>query len=503
MLKNVLDAIPDIIGVQDTEYGIISYNKAGYRFLGLTPEETKGKKCYELIGESHPCKECAASLTYDTHKLERMEKYLPDMHCWLDVRTYPVLNREGKLVQVIDHIRDITERKEAEIRNTKLEEQIRSTQKLESLGVLAGGIAHDFNNILMAIMGNAEMALHDIDLSMETEGYLRDILSASKRASGLTKQMLDYSGRNEPKSKPVDVNQVIQDTGMMLSVSVSRKTTLEYDLAANLPDVFADPVQQLQQVIMNLMTNASEALENKPGTVKLSTALKLCRAGELNETFVNDDLTPGNYVIIKVSDTGKGMDSKTLSRVFDPFFSTKFTGRGLGLAAVLGVIRAHKGAIEVTSEEGKGSVFTVYLPACSEYRRKNKKKAAIKPSSGEGHILLVDDEDSVKEITGKMLSLLGYSVDFASDGREALEKYRNDPERFACVILDLTMPVMDGAEAFRRILELNSEAKIIVSTGYTEDAVIKEYSDLNIAGMLQKPYSLSDVSQVVKKVLMK
>lgn len=499
LLHSVLDAIPDVIGIQDTEHGVISYNAAGYAYLNLTSEQTKGKKCFELIGHDIPCAKCATSLTYKSLKPERVEKYVPELGTWLDVRAYPILNESGELVKVIEHLRDVTEQKETELKNKQLEEQVRTTQKLESLGVLAGGIAHDFNNILMAILGNADLALAEDDTE-SVRKYLRDIIVASRRAADLAGQMLDYSGRSEPQKTLVNINGIIRETAVMLGVSVSRKTTLQYNLGTDIPSVFADPVQ-LQQVFMNLITNASEALENKTGTVVLSTSLELCRCGELANSYVNDSLPTGYYVVIKVQDTGCGMAADTVSRIFDPFFTTKFTGRGLGLAAVLGVIRAHLGAVSVSSEVGKGSQFTIYLPASgkgSSIREASEEEAG---TTGTGSVLVVDDEETVRLVTGKMLIRLGYRVEYACNGREAVDIFSRSPEKFVCVLLDLTMPVMDGIEASRKIREISPEAKIVVSSGFTRDAIMKEFSDISLVGVLHKPYSLNDISHIMKKIM--
>lgn len=498
-LGNILDAIPDVIGIQDAEHRVISYNAAGYEFLGTTHDQIQGRKCYELIGHSVPCAKCATSLTYKSLKPERIEKYVPEMGRWLDVRSYPILNEAGELVKVIEHLRDITDRKEAELKNKRLEKQVRTTQKLESLGVLAGGIAHDFNNILMSVLGNADLALCDNDPE-SVRSHLREIVTASRRAADLAGQMLDYSGKSDPYKTPVDVNRILTETAVMLGVSVSRKTTLEYCLQEELPSVLADPVQ-LQQVIMNLITNASEALENSPGNVTLSTAVETCRACDLSETYVNDDLPSGKYVVIRVGDNGSGMSAATLSRIFDPFFTTKFTGRGLGLAAVLGIIRAHYGAVSVSSQEGSGTVFSIYLPVAKDDTPISQEDSAEKECDGTGSILVVDDEDAVRMVTGKMLNKLGYRIEFASNGREAVEIFSKTPGRYDCVLLDLTMPVMDGLEASRKIRSIRSDAKIIISSGFTRDAIMKEFADLSISGILHKPYSLDEISHVVRKVL--
>lgn len=500
LLKSVLDAIPDIIGIQDDSHGMISYNAAGYSALKQTPEAIRGKKCYQLIGRSEPCEVCATSISYGTKETARVEKFVPELGKWLDVRSYPILDESGKIIKVIEHLRDITDKREAEARSRRLEEQIMVTQKLESLGVMAGGIAHDFNNILLSIMGNADLARRESN-SREITGYLEEIITSAKGAADLAARMLDYSGKSEPRKTCLDVNELIRDTAQMLHVSISRKTTLEYSLADGLSPVLAD-LAQLRQVIMNLIMNASEALEDHPGTVFLSTAMGRISREELAECYVNDDLPGGEYVILSVRDTGSGMNPGTLSRVFDPFFTTKFAGRGLGLASVLGIVRNHQGGIRVKTEPGRGTEFTVYLPVCPTAEPVSPGETD-EEITGLGNVLLVDDEEFVRAVAGKMLTRAGYRVEYASNGMEAVRKMRANPGEIDCVILDLTMPVMDGLEAFERLISLKPDARIIISSGFTQGSIIEKFKGKPLAGILHKPYSLHEitlaVSQAVKR----
>ena len=501
MLMNVLDAIPDIIGIQDANHGIIQYNKAGYSILNTTFEEVRGKKCYEIIGNTEPCEICATSLTYRTLKPQRVEKYLPELDKWLDVRSYPILNQNGEIDKVIEHLRDITRIKESESHNRKLEEQIRVTQKLESMGVLAGGIAHDFNNILMAILGNADLAILEAEDAEPISGYLRDIVDSSRRAADLAGQMLDYSGRRESSKIPVNINRIIHETGHMLSASVSRKTSLEFRLFEPLPTVLGDPTQ-LRQVIMNLITNASEALNDRTGTVLISTSVKMCSKKDLSGAYIFDDLSEGEYVTLSVTDSGTGMAPDTITRVFDPFFTTKFTGRGLGLAAVLGVVRSHLGTVFVDSQPGLGSVFTVYLPVSGMVEESPSSPGSGAQICGKGCILVIDDEEAVRIVTGRMLERLGYTVVYASDGQQAVSLYRKTSQGIKCVILDLTMPVMDGLETFQQLARINPDAKVIISSGFSLNSIMKQFSREPIAGILHKPYSIDDVSLAIRKALM-
>lgn len=496
MLESVLDAIPDVIGIQDLHHGIVRYNLAGYKFLGIPPGEVNGRRCFELIGHSMPCGRCATTLTYRSRKPERLTKFVPEMGKWLDVRAYPVLDDEGNLTHVIEHLRDVTQVKEAEAKNRRLEERIRVTQKLESLGVMAGGIAHDFNNILMAVLGNTELAGSLVPEGSPVHGHLEAIREAALRASDLAGQMLDYSGRSKPQRTLVNINRIIRETGSMLSASLSRKTRLVYKLSENLPPVFGDSTQLLQ-VIMNLVTNGSESYDNSPGTVTISTNLRDVTREELSEAVTDDSLPRGEYVELAVEDRGSGMDPETLSRAFDPFFTTKFAGRGLGLPAVLGIVKSHRGAVTVKSSHGEGSRLTVLLPVSRGETWAEPVPGAARGMAGSGLVLIADDDEAVRNVSVKMLEKLGYTVLQAVDGREALEIYRSHRGEIVCVLLDLTMPVMDGAEACREILESDPGARIVVTSGFGYDSTLEQVGEGRIAGALHKPYSLDELAKAV------
>ena len=503
LLQSVLNAIPDIIGIQDAHHGVIRYNSAGYAFLGVSPEKAYGRKCYELIGRTEPCDVCATSETYTTRKPARIEKYLPETGVWLDVRSYPIMDENGEIAAVIEHLRDITVQKETAEKQRRLEEHLRLTQKLESLGVMAGGIAHDFNNILMAILGNADLILREENLPETVSGYLKEVVNASKRAAELANLMLDYSGRSEPNKAALNINDLIRNTGKMLEVSVSKKAKLVYDLVSHIPSVFGDAAQLLQ-VFMNLITNASDSLEGEPGEITLSTFVHDCSQDDMPDFYLGEGVKEGSYAVVSVSDTGSGMDEATQSRIFDPFFTTKFTGRGLGLAAVLGIVRAHSGGITLSSAPGMGTEISVYLPVCEAGEA--TREAGNRPEGafhGAGTALVVDDEESVRQVTGKILQKLGYQVRFAANGREALNLIDRSPEAFRFIIMDLTMPEMDGFEAFERIIEKNPNARVIISSGFARDAVMKKFSGKNHAGILQKPFSIDEVNLVIKKAACK
>ena len=404
---------------------------------------------------------------------------------------------EGELV-LFGAASDITERKQAEDERRKMEQQLLHAQKLESLGVLAGGIAHDFNNILMAIIGNADLALLRINKESPAVENLHRIEQAAARATDLAKQMLAYSGKGKFVVEPIDINGLLEEMLHMLEVSISKKAVLRFDLVPNLPTVEADATQ-VRQIVMNLVINASEAIGDKSGVIAITTGCMDCDKSYLKDVWLDENLTEGLYLYIEIADNGCGMDRETLGKIFDPFFSTKFTGRGLGMAAVLGIVRGHKGAIKVYSEPQKGTTFKVLLPASGNPAELCNGETFKDDWKGEGKVLLVDDEESVRGIGAEMLQELGFTPVTAGDGREAIAVFRKTPD-ISFVIMDLTMPHMDGVQCFRELRQLQSDVRVIISSGYNEQEVTQRFIGKGLAGFIQKPYKMSVLKEVLSSL---
>ncbi len=399
-------------------------------------------------------------------------------------------------------IYDITERRLQDEERRKIEESLQQTQKLESLGVLAGGIAHDFNNILTAILGNAELALMDLSELSPARPRLESINKASLRAADLCRQMLAYSGKGRFVIKAVDLSEIVEEMSRMLEVSVSKMAILNFKLGRGLPSIHAD-VSQIQQIVMNLIINASEAIGENSGAIYIETGLMECDSEYLSKAQMSGQLKEGYYIYLEVADTGCGMSKDTLSRIFDPFFSTKFTGRGLGLSAVQGIVRGHKGAMKIYSEPGKGSTFKVMFPAVdalpdSMFPQQKEEDMFWKSS---GTVLLVDDEESIRALGRLLLERLGFDVMLASDGKEALEIFNMHKDKIRCVILDLTMPHMDGEQTFRELRIIDPEIPVIMSSGYNEQDVVHRFLGKGLSGFVQKPYRIGTLSSALKKVL--
>ncbi|MGZ8450169.1 MAG: PAS domain S-box protein [Candidatus Deferrimicrobiaceae bacterium] len=397
----------------------------------------------------------------------------------------------GRPIKMIGTIQDVTVRKEVEEEKRSLERQVRQAQKMESLGVLAGGIAHDFNNLLMVILGHAEQALKETSPLSAARGNLTEITTAVERAADLCRQMLSYAGQSEFVLERVGLRELVEEMVHLLQTAISKKAILNLSLERGLPSIEGDP-SQIRQVVMNLIINASEAIGDRSGVITVSAGSTLCDEEYLRKTELRDHLAPGLYVHLEVTDTGSGMDAGTRARIFEPFFSTKFTGRGLGLAVVMGIVHAHGGALKVYSEPGKGTTFKVLFPALTEGEdaTRSRESSRLTAWRGKGTVLLVDDEESLVALGARMLEDLGFTVLTASDGLQAVERYRERGKEIDLVLMDLTMPRMDGVEAFGELRRLNPDVRVVLASGYSHADVASRFAGKGLSAILQKPYTL-------------
>jgi PAS domain S-box-containing protein len=406
---------------------------------------------------------------------------------WIEAVGVPYRRADGEL-RLLSVSHDVTERRNAEEQRRKLEERIRQTQKLEGLGVMAGGIAHDFNNLLTPILGNASLALVDLPKNSPARERIEKIRKAALRAAALTNQMLAYGGAGPVAVEPLDLSRVVREMAQLLESSISGQTTVVYRLEANLPLIEADDAQ-LSQVAMNLLTNAVEAVGEGEGRIAIATGSAQIDASSERQAYLGEELPEGTYAYLEVSDTGCGMDADTRSRIFDPFYTTKFTGRGLGLAAVLGIVRGHRGSIEIDSEPGRGTRFRVLFPSASSRRAEDAPEAAAGMQwRGSGTILVVDDDQEIRELAAESLERAGLSVLCASDGREGVETFRKHRDEIRAVLLDRTMPDISGEEAFDEIRRIRSDARVVLVSGYSEERAAQHFADEDLAGFLKKPF---------------
>ena len=512
-LEAALASITDAVFISDVEGRFIEINDAFATFHRFKDKDECSKICSEyhdildvfmVNGEPAPLNEWmipralrGEAVTNAEYTLRRKDTG----ETWVASYSFaPIHDRNSKIVGAVVVARDITDHKRAEKEKLDLERSLLHAQKLESLGILAGGIAHDFNNILAGIMGYADLVKLQLPASEPAHNDLDIIKKAVQRAADLTRQMLAYSGKGKFIVEPVNLSRVVKDMRAMLAMSISKKATLNCNLVSDLPMIQAD-ASQIHQIILNLVINASEALGEESGVITISTDTIRCNAKDC-AAIGGDALQEGLYVRLEVTDTGCGMDEETLAKIFDPFFTTKFTGRGLGLAAVHGILRGHKGGIRVTSEPGNGTTFQVLFPAIET-------PAAVlagesipaKPWHGTGTVLVVDDEEIVRNLAKKMIEVAGFSVLTAKDGEEAVRLYREHQGDIACVLLDLTMPRMNGEETFRAIRQFSPDVRVILSSGYSEESATGRFSGLGLAGFIQKPYQLDTMIATLREAV--
>jgi PAS domain S-box-containing protein len=416
----------------------------------------------------------------------------------LVARIEATVTDDGKECRAV--VMDITERWRAEEEKRRLEAKMQQAQKLESLGILAGGIAHDFNNLLMGVLGNVELILLELPPRSFQRKYLTNIKTAAARMAEIAKQMLDYTGKGSYLAAPLNLSDLVAEMASLLEVSLPKKVALKLDLTPGLPVIKADS-NQIRQIVLNLVINAAEAIENQPGLVTIHTGFLEAHQVDLSQLQWHDELPEGPYAYLEVSDTGCGMTQDVLERIFDPFFTTKFTGRGLGLAALQGIIRSHRGAIGVHSEPAKGSTFRILFPRADQAMPAVSKAAQAPLYHGaEQTVLIVDDEEAVRVVTARLLEKDGYLILTARDGEEALRVISARPEDIDVVLLDLSMPMMDGVETFGKIREICPDLPIILSSAYNEKEATRAFAGKGLSGFIQKPYQIDALLRKLQEV---
>jgi len=505
--RTIFDAGYDAIVVHDMQTGaILDANKRMCEMFGYTHDEALALTVEQISLGEPPYTQIEAAewihkaVTQGPQTFEWICKKKTGETFWVEVTLTRVMIAGHERVLATD--RDITDRKQAEKERLNLERQVQHAQKLESLGVLAGGIAHDFNNLLMSILGYADLTLDALSPMSPVRSNIQEIEKASKRAADLANQMLAYSGKGRFVIESIDLNVLVEDMAHLLEISISKKIELECRFAAILP-TFDGDAHQIRQILLNLIANASEAIGDSNGVITLATGTMDCSRDYLDSigttlrTDLDEPLPDGAYVYLEMTDTGCGMGTGTIERIYDPFFTTKFTGRGLGMSAVLGIVRGHRGAIDVSSEVEKGTTFKVLFPANESAREKiagrKRHEGFGKGLCESGTVLIADDENAVRTVGRKMLERLGFSVLAAVDGCEALELFRKHADEIVCVLLDLTMPHMDGAETFRELRRLRPDVAVLLCSGFDEHVATQSFAGEGLAGFLQKPYNMAEL----------
>jgi two-component system, cell cycle sensor histidine kinase and response regulator CckA len=482
------DAIRDGVALLDVLGVVRRSNAALPALLGLAPREIAGQSLDQLIPPAAGEPPLVGVL--ESLRRTNLERVLGErtFSIVIDPRADPAEKQRGGVAIVTD----ITERK-------LLDQQLRHSQKLESIGLLAGGVAHDFNNLLVGILGNASLALDSLKDPDTARLLLEDVVRASERAAELTRQLLAYAGKGRFVSGPIDLSSLIHELVPLIQPSIPRKVRLTLNLKRGLPSIHADKTQ-IEQLVMNLIINAGEAMQGEVGSVTVSTDVRGVSAAEMG-AFLTEHKEAGNYLVLQVRDTGCGMDEETLKRIFDPFFTTKFLGRGMGLSAALGIVRGHGGALKVTSAPARGTEFEVLFPACGIVEGEAQPREQTALVQGRGTILVADDEEIVRNFLRQALTRAGYEVLLAYNGVEALSVFSRNASHISLVLLDLVMPVMSGEEALPHLLAMKPGVLVVVSSGQSESECMRRMREPRVAGFMQKPYNFTSLAAKVQQVL--
>jgi PAS domain S-box-containing protein len=490
-LHTVIDHAPIVLWAVDQDGRFTLSEGRGLKALGLRPRQVVGMSAFELYaGNADISRALRRALAG-----EEVEVVFTEGGRTFENRIVPIRHDHDRVAEILGVSIDVTERYQAEAERASLQAQLLQVQKLESLGLLAGGIAHDFNNILTIIECGASTVQLALVAGTPEHQDIENVLAAARRAADLTRQMLAYAGRAHFEIKVVDLSEQLRDMAALLEMSISKKLTLRLNLATALPAIKADVVQ-LQQITMNLAINAAEAIGAAAGTVTISSGIADIGTDTDALHFVTKDAKPGRYVFMEVQDTGCGMDETTRSKIFDPFFTTKFTGRGLGLAAVLGIVHAHEGLLSVKSALGEGTTFKVYFPVSNGTAHTDAE--SVSPQSRQGGVaLVIDDDDAVRLVTKRVLKLHGFDVLEAENGRRGIEVFGAHADSIGVVILDMTMPDMDGEETFRELKRVRADVRVLLSSGYSEQEAMEPFAGQGLAGFLQKPFNANQLAAKV------
>lgn len=511
-LKRILQYSREVLYRFDLKNRCFEYlSPACLSLTGRTADEIGKLSLNELLQFVHPD---------DQEKISRLIKELriqSKAREWQGVVEYRCMHRDGQYRSLSDHlhvhynsfgdadfligsVRDVTQITRLEDSLRILERKFQESQKMAGLGLLASGIAHDFNNLMTVVLGNAELVL--MECGGSDGGSLDEIKKTSLRAAELANQMLVYTGKTRQAVSRIHLSSVVKEMGTLLDVSISKKVDIKYCLADDLPSVRGD-VSQIRQVAMNLITNASEAIGNRTGVIVINVHEVRFRPGDVTHVFPPGSVLDGSYVLLEVSDTGDGMDQKTIDKIFDPLFTTKVTGCGLGLASLLNAVRHHNGAVEVKSHPGQGTVFRVYFPAeeLPEEGGAGEFVEVDKAWRGYGTALIADDDEAIRTITSVLLGRLGFRVITAADGLQTVDVYTRHAEDITFILMDINMPQLNGLEATLRIRHINPKIPVLFMSGYPREEVMKCFEQQPHTEFIHKPFVSDELTKSIRSVM--
>ena len=507
--QNIFDAATDALFVHDIETGVVvDANKKALELFGFKEVNELNTQVIWLdspYAYEDALRHIKRAAEEGETTFEWVSRGKEDNLIFADVTLRKISIAGKDYILALRH--DITERKQHEQGRAKLETRVREMQKLESLGVMAGGIAHDFNNLLMGVVGNANLLFDYVKPTSPGYDCLKELEASANKAAELTAQLLEYSGHSFSMTKKLDVTTLLSSMrSLMLSSINTNKIEVNFELYDGELDIEGDP-NQLRQVIMNLFANAAEAITAETGCITIRSGKQIYDANELARASVNNRLSSGSYVYLEFEDNGIGISPDIQPVIFDPFFSTKFTGRGLGLAVVFGVVRGHDGALFMQSELGKGTTMRLLFPEVNkalvteqDSDRQEDSTAVITTSA---RILIVDDEAIVCRISRQMLEKLGYDVSVAMTGKDAIKIFGERMEQNAAydmVLLDMGMPDIDGPEIHRQMKVLRPEIKIIMASGYGRHEVVSQFADQKIDAFIQKPFEFEELIEIIDQL---
>lgn len=501
--RDLAESTTDLIWETD-ERGRFTYvSKNSKDILGYESSEMIGKNPMDFV--SDPQKKEYGQLIRNIHKsrdsfrrIEVMLLHKDGRKVFLENSGVSVFNEQGVFKGNRGAVQDITARKKDEKERKQLEKQFQQAQKMEALGALAGGIAHDFNNILGAIMGYAQLAQLHSSEEQKVKGYADQLCKASGRAKGLVQQILTFSRQSETEKMPVDISAVVKETLRLIRASIPSTIEIQHNILPNLGTVKADQTQ-IHQVVMNLCMNAFHAMKRAGGQLKVELSQKKIHIGD---TEIYQDIVPGKYMKLTISDTGHGMDEDTVPRIFEPYFTTreKGEGTGLGLATVHGIVKNHGGAIKVYSEPGVGTSFHVLLPLAESVAETTAGQSDLLPKGNE-QILFIDDEKFLLDVGKELLESLGYRVETRISAYDALEAFQVKPDKYDLIITDMTMPKMTGEELARKIKKIRPNIPVLMCTGFSTMIAPGDIEEMGITSILMKPLTINDLANTVRRIL--